>query len=92
MKTKTLDSQFSYVNLKRVVRVCLDNRDPAAFVSRLSLYSVALATAAPFSAPLRASWLSDFCRECAPAVCKVQGPKGGCSGNYFLTTLYLSFM
>lgn len=70
MKTKTLETQFSYVNLKRAgATVCLDNRDPAAFVRRLSLYFVALATATPFSAPLCASWLGDFFRESLCSSC-----------------------
>lgn len=47
-----------------------DNRAPTAFVSSLGLYSVVLATAAPFSDPLWASWLRDFREGATPAVCK----------------------
>lgn len=80
MKTKTLDSQISYVNLKRGMRVCLDNRDPAAFVSRLSLYSVAFATAAPFSASLCASWLSHWVETLLQLYAKCGVPRVGALG------------
>lgn len=69
----------------------MDNRGPAAFVSRVSLYSVPLATAAPFSAPLCASWLSDFWGETEFQLYAKCGSPGGRRAHYFSSTSFLDF-
>lgn len=99
MQTKTWETQFSYVNFKRAgATACLDHRAPSAIVSRLSLYSVALATATPSSAPLWASWLGDFFRESlCPSCMQNAGSRGralraSSLQRWFPPSLLLSFL